>query len=118
MECTIELEKCDQLSIVYASGEIDAVTCSKLEETLDDLIARGEKWIVLDLKEVRYISSAGLRVLLVTTKKLHGNGRFALSRMQEEVKGILEMTGFTNIIDTHDDLEAAKSALTRAEGDQ
>ena len=60
-----------------------------------------------------YISSAGLRVLLATAKKLHGSGKFVLSRLRKEVREILEMTGFTNIMEIHDELESAKTSVSQ-----
>ena len=113
MDLTLNVKKEDQLSIVYASGEVDAVTCGTLEDCLNGLIDQGQTRIVLDLEAVPYISSAGLRSLLTAAQKLDATGKFVLSRLNEEVMEILEMTGFTNILECFDALQDAKEAASR-----
>ncbi len=107
----ILIEKLDNLSVVAVSGHIDAVTCSDLEGALDGLIDKGDNQIILDFSEVPYISSAGLRVLLVGAKKLYGNGTLVLCALTEDVREILEMAGFENLMKIFDDLESAKNDL-------
>jgi anti-anti-sigma factor len=110
---TVEIERLENLSVIYAAGEIDAVTCMKLEEALNGLFEGGEERIILDMEKVSYISSAGLRVILTATQELLGEGQFVLSSLSEDVKEILEMTGFPNIIEIYNDLETARSALSQ-----
>lgn len=112
MNLTVKTKKEKNLAIVAASGEIDAVTCTRLEEELGGLIEKGETRIILDLKEVRYISSAGLRVILSSTQKLDGKGKLVLARLTEDVFEIIEMTGFTHIMDIFDDLDKARQSLS------
>jgi anti-anti-sigma factor len=107
------MDPCDTVSTVCASSEIDALTCGELEEALNRLMDSGKTRIVLDLSATVYISSAGLRVLLATAKRLHGAGRFAIAAANQDVRGILEMTGFTRIIDTYGTAEKAAAALSR-----
>jgi anti-anti-sigma factor len=107
----IEIERGADPVVVRAAGDINAATCPKLEETLVGLIEGGTSRLVLDLGDTRYISSAGLRVLLIAAKRLTGNGKFALSRPSAAVRQILDMTGFSRIITIHDDLETARRAL-------
>lgn len=111
----LAVDQSDGLAVVAASGDINAATCAKLEETLVGLIEGGAGRIVLDLADTRYISSAGLRVLLVAAKRLSagggGSAGFALSRPSASVRQLLEITGFSGIIPVHDDLSAAKRAV-------
>lgn len=111
MEITIK--KVDQFSVVYATGKIDAVTCPKLEEALNRLFEQGESCLILDLGDVSYISSAGLRILLVAAKKLYGDGQFALCRLSKEVREVMEMVGFTKIMSIYDDAESAQAGLCK-----
>lgn len=107
----VNVEKRENLSILLTTGEIDAVTCTELEDVLNDVINNGEKNIVLDFDGVVYISSAGLRVILTAIQKLHGTGKLVLSRLQEDVREIIEMAGFLNIVRIFDDLDSAAKAV-------
>ncbi len=114
MEIKVGKEK--DLVVLYVSGEIDAVTCDKLQEKIDELIEDGINCILLDLYDVTYISSAGLRVILGTAQKLYSNGIFAVSRPKPNVQEILEMVGLANIIKLYDSLESAKKEMTKRDG--
>jgi anti-anti-sigma factor len=107
----IKVKKENSLTIIFVSGDIDAVTCGKLQEKTDELINNGNKRLLLDLSEVNYISSAGLRVILATAKKLYTDGVFAISGPKPAVREILEMVGLTNIIAIYDDLETAQKSI-------
>jgi len=108
----ISIEQNDDVAVVYASGEIDAATCGKLEESLNKLIGEGQTAILLDLQEVPYISSAGLRVILIATKRMYGSGAFSLCRLQDSVRGMLEVAGFRHFMNIYEDMEIAKTALS------
>jgi anti-anti-sigma factor len=94
--------------VLFVSGELDAVTSDPLEEQLGDLLSEKISWLILDLANVRYISSAGLRVLLGTAKRMDKTGIFSLSRPSVEVRNVLEMVGFGTILTIYDDLESAR----------
>jgi anti-anti-sigma factor len=96
MDLTIEPH--GEVTVIKAEGDINATSCSQLEEALTTLIDQGRLRLVLDLAGVRYVSSAGLRVLLIVAKRLTGKGGFALSRAGEPVRQVLDMTGFSGII--------------------
>lgn len=80
------------------TGRLDTTTAPKLQEVLIpefDIV----KEIQLDLKELAYISSAGLRVLLISEKTAKKNdGKFILKNVPDEILEVLEMTGFTEIL--------------------
>ncbi len=107
----ISIETTDNFSTVFISGRIDATTCTELEKRLFEVIDGGGKQILADLAGVDYISSAGLRVLLAATKKVFGDGSFAVSRPVEEIAEIFEMTGFKNFLNIYDTIEAAREAM-------
>ena len=54
--------------------------------------------LVLDLKELEYVSSAGLRVFLNAQKGMTDKGTMTLKNVNEEIMEVLEMTGFTQIL--------------------
>lgn len=111
MDLTIEPQ--GEVTVVKVSGDINAASCDQLEQTLTGLIDQGSKRMVLDLAGVRYVSSAGLRVLLIAAKRLAGKGAFALSRASQPVQEVLDMTGFSGIIKVKPSLDDAV-ALVRA----
>ena len=80
------------------TGRLDAVTSPQFEA---ELIPECEnaKTIILDFKDVDYVSSAGLRVLLAGEKKSKSNGgKMFLTNVSDEVMEVLELTGFSNIL--------------------
>jgi stage II sporulation protein AA (anti-sigma F factor antagonist) len=99
------------VTVVKATGDINASSCARLEEALGALIGQGRQRLVLDLGGVRYVSSAGLRVLLVVAKRLAGTGAFALSRVTEPVRQVLDMTGFSGIMKVLPSVEEAVTAV-------
>ena len=78
-------------------GRLDTVTAPTLDKTINDDIG-DTKNLVLDLKGVEYISSAGLRVLLAAQKKMQKIGSMKLTGVCEEVMEVFEMTGFADIL--------------------
>ena len=82
---------------VRIDGRIDSVTSSELKGALDDLPADVTD-LTLDFKDVPYISSAGLRVLLVTHKKFMGFGSMKLINVSNDVMDVFEITGFKNVL--------------------
>ena len=93
----IEIKKTTEETIFEIAGRIDTITAPRLEKTINDNTDDKEN-LVLDLKNVEYISSAGLRVLLAAQKKLHKRGSMKVRNVCEEVMEIFEVTGFTDIL--------------------
>ena len=78
-------------------GRIDTTTAPNLENVINSLDA-GVKDLVLDMKGVEYISSAGLRVLLAAQKKMSKIGTLKLTGVCDAVMEVFEMTGFADIL--------------------
>ena len=94
--------------VVSVSGKLDAVTSSAYEKKLNELISGGEKSIVVDFSALEYISSAGLRSILATSKTLKaGGGKIALANIKAGVKEVFDISGFGTIFPLHDSVEAA-----------
>jgi anti-sigma B factor antagonist len=94
--------------LLQLTGRLDAGTAGKLEEKLVGLITAGEKSFVLDFLHLDYISSAGLRVLLMAAKKLKGlNGRIVLSSLKDHIKEVFDIAGFSAIFPIYDQQDAA-----------
>ena len=94
---TIEIKKNAEATIIEVAGRLDTMTASSLEKAINEDI--GEvKHLVLDLKHLEYISSAGLRVLLGAQKKMQKIGSMKVTNVCEAVMEVLEMTGFADIL--------------------
>ncbi len=86
----------DKLTIKL-SGRLDTNTAPELEEELKkDLLNVTE--LVLDFKELKYISSAGLRVVLATQKTMNKQGKMELQNVNDLIMEIFEATGFADIL--------------------
>ena len=93
----INIEKVDNSTIFKLEGRLDTVTAPELEQVINN---EGEALenLVLDFGGINYISSAGLRVLLGTQKKMNAQGSMELINVSQNVMDILEMTGFADIL--------------------
>ncbi len=95
-------------TVVSIRGKMDATTSAEIEAKLDGLVVGGEKKLIVDLKGLEYISSAGLRVLLATAKKLKSQqGDMVFANLDGNVKNVFKISGFFSIFKVYDDLEAA-----------
>ena len=94
---TIEIQKREQETTIEVVGRLDTITAPVLEKTINENIGSIES-LILDLKGLEYISSAGLRVLLGAQKKMQRVGSMKLTGVCEDVMEVLEMTGFADIL--------------------
>ncbi len=94
---TIEIKRNAEETIIELVGRLDTTTAPALDKTINNDI-EGTKNLVLDFKELEYISSAGLRVLLGAQKKMNKVGSMKLINVCEDVMEVLEMTGFADIL--------------------
>lgn len=102
----------DDLLIVAVTGALDTNSSGQLEDTLAEHLGRGARRIILDLAEMDYVSSMGLRVFLATLKQLKANdGRLVLCGLNEEVGEILDMAGFSPLFEITPSLPEARSCL-------
>ena len=79
------------------SGRLDTMTAPQLESEITGQLD-GTTEFIIDSTDLEYISSAGLRVLLVTSKMMKGKGRFVIRNINETVREIFEVTGFLDIL--------------------
>ena len=93
----IKVKKEMEEIIIFVGGRLDTTTAPQLEKTINENI-NNTKNLILDLKELQYISSAGLRVLLITQKKMQNISSMKVKNVCEEIMEIFEMTGFTDIL--------------------
>ena len=95
---TIEMKKTDAETVIEVSGRLDTTTAPVLDKTIGENVPENAA-LVLDLKELAYISSAGLRVFLSAQKRMQKRGSMKLMNVCEEVMEVFEMTGFADILE-------------------
>ena len=79
-------------------GRLDTITAPEFEKAIKESI-EGTKELVMDFEKLEYISSAGLRVLLTAQKYMNStNGSMKVTNINETVREIFEVTGFTDIL--------------------
>lgn len=94
---TIEIKKNQEETIIKIVGRLDTITAPALDKTINEDIGDTQN-LVLDVKGMEYISSAGLRVLLAAQKKMQKVGSMKVINVCEEVMEVFEMTGFADIL--------------------
>ena len=94
---TIEIKKNETETVIEIVGRLDTITAPALDKTINEDIG-DTKNLVLDVKGMEYISSAGLRVFLSAQKKMQKVGSMKVTGVSAEVMEIFEMTGFADIL--------------------
>ena len=94
---TIEIKRNAEETVIKLAGRLDTTTAPALDKTIGEDIA-DTKNLVVDLKELEYISSAGRRVLLGAQKKMQKIGSMKVIHVCEAVMEVFEMTGFADIL--------------------
>ena len=100
---TTQYKHCD---LVKASGRVDSATAPQLAEVLDGITDSGRYKIVLDLSDVEFMSSAGLRVLISTQKtcKRYNRGEVFLAVVPERIYEALDLAGFVPLFRFYDNI--------------
>ena len=105
-----DYKRCDLIKVV---GRIDSLTAPELSEVFRSLIDSNRFKIVLDMSEVEYISSAGLRTLIDAQKtcKRWNRGQVVLASVRTSVVEVLELVGFAPLFQLYDDTTAAVASF-------
>lgn len=95
----IKIEKSENYTVLNLIGRLDTNTAGILENKLTELFDNNEKFIILNFKNLDYLSSAGLRVLLAAQKRIKSiNGDMILKNVNNDVMEVFSITGFTEIL--------------------
>lgn len=102
----------DGALILQPKKRIDSSTAKSFEEQANALVDGGPKKVIIDLSGLDYISSAGLRVVLTTAKRVKAaGGALTLCGVSNNVKDVFEVSGFASIFGMHAGVEEALAAL-------
>ncbi len=103
----------DGIRALMPKGHIDSHNAKEFEDRVVRSIDAGATKVLIDFSDVEYISSAGLRVLLIAAKRLQSSGgKFAISSVQEKVLEIFEVAGFSRVLSIHDTQDAAIASMS------
>jgi anti-anti-sigma factor len=95
---TLRQETRTDILILSPVGRLDSNSSPELERVIVDQLAAGTQRLVFDLSDMNYISSAGLRVILLAGKKLRtSQGKMVLVGLQDMVREVFEMSGFLTL---------------------
>ena len=94
---TIEIKKNAAELVLEITGRLDTITAPALEKTINENLGES-KSLILDFKNLEYLSSAGLRILLGAQKKMQQIGSMKVINVCDEVMDVFEMTGFADIL--------------------
>ena len=93
----IDLKKEDKKLTIKLGGKLDTNTSPDLDSKMSEL--EGMEEVVIDMKDLDYVSSAGLRVLLSMQKVMNKQGKMTIINVCDNVMDIFEVTGFSDILD-------------------
>ena len=104
----IQVERRQQALVISLAGSFDALTAGEAERTIGMHLDTGQQTVVLDLSQVDFMSSSGIRVLLTLLKKSRSlGGGFCLAAPQPGVQHTLEIAGLVRVLQVYPSLEEA-----------
>jgi len=104
----ISITEMNRVDLVTVSGRIDSSNATQLGERLNEQIDSGSVNLVVDLANVEYMSSAGLRELVAALKRVKKDGGdLRLSSPSDRVREVLDLAGLSTIFEIYDDQVAA-----------
>ena len=92
----IQVLKNDNI-VIQLKGRLDTTTSPQLDQKIKE-IEIDKDVVVLDFKELEYISSAGLRVILFAQKTMNSQGSMSVTHVNSDIMEVFELTGFTDIL--------------------
>lgn len=93
-------------------GKIDTTTAAAFETAIGEVLADGPKQLAIDFTGVSYISSAGLRVMLMAAKKMKpAGGAIVLFGMSDQIREVFQISGFAAMFTIAATAETAEAAL-------
>ncbi len=109
----IKTEEENGTLVVQVDGRIDGATAPEFENTIKSVISEDNLAVIVNFEGVSYISSAGLRAVLLVAKQLsQTNTKFALYSLGNLTREVFEISGFDRIIQIHGSKDEALAATT------
>jgi anti-anti-sigma factor len=109
----IEEVKYDSASVLLPDGRLDQDSAAKFQERLLQAIGSGGKGVIVDFSKVPYVSSVGLRAIMIAAKQGKADGvSLAVADLTPTVKEIFEISRFNFVVDVHEKLRDAVAAVS------
>ena len=111
---TVQGEQNAGALVAKAAGRVDSGNAREFQDALETFLDRNPTALVLDLEGVTYISSAGLRVILVVARQLQSkDAKFAVCSLSLSISEVFQISGFDQIIPTYDAQSKALSDVSK-----
>ena len=95
-----EIKEIDGKYVVTLAGEMDTAAANEAEEVLKELYQNEGKEVIFECKDLEYIASSGLRILVTILKSTMAKGnRVVLRDVNDDIKNVFKLTGFLNIFE-------------------
>lgn len=107
----VKISSTDKVVTISVEGSIDSNTAGDLQAQIMEKVVESQN-VLLDFSKVDFVSSAGLRVLLMIYRQIKSkNGKVVLVGVSEEIQDVMSMTGFVNFFEITDTIENALKTL-------
>ncbi|HKM94754.1 MAG TPA: STAS domain-containing protein [Prolixibacteraceae bacterium] len=107
----VDITTKENMTIISIEGSIDSKTAGELQSKIMGKVSETDK-VLLDLTKVDFVSSAGLRLLLMIYRQIKSkNGKIILVGVCDEIKDVMAMTGFINFFEFSQTIEEANELL-------
>ena len=94
--------------VLALGGQIDSTAAIDFEDQIVSLIASGTNNLIVDFTKVKFVSSAGLRVLLLAAKKVKPyGGKITLCNLSKDVREVFEISGFSALFSIYNSIDDA-----------
>ncbi len=104
----LKTRKEGKVTIIELEGRLDVHLSLEIEQAVNDIIDKGEKYLLFDLKGVQYLSSSGLRIFIAAMRKLKSiDGALKLANMSDSVKKIFKVVELIDLFEIYDSVEDA-----------
>lgn len=108
----IKTTETGDVNVIEVVGHLDTNTSPEAESAINTLIESGSRKLLINFKALEFISSAGLRVLLATAKKLRASGGdLKICSLNDTVQEVFDISGFSSILTVSKDQEEALASF-------
>ena len=108
----VTTERLENVLSVDVKGRIDGSTAVAFEEAVRNAIDETDRVLIMDFGELDYISSAGLRVILLTAKSLQSqDAKLVLCALSDPIREVFKISGFDKLLPIHDSKAEARASL-------
>ena len=108
----LQTKRIGKALVIYLEGKFDLQLSMDVEKQINEILARGEKYLIFELSEVKYISSSGLRIFIQTMRELKNkDGAMRIAGMTEKIKKFFEVVGLLELLKFCDTIEDASQEL-------